>query len=161
MALRKIWVPFSVALTLVQNTRQISTNLLANFETEAAQETIEATVLRVRGFMYVHGLTVGSEAQMAVGLHVDSDAAFTAGAASMQRPDREFGDWMWYHQVHTDGRAIESSSGVFTLLEDIYPLDTKAMRKVERNQKLFFVFATLVGTNMEARIMGRVLLGLH
>ena len=115
----------------------------------------KATIVRIRGMLTMRLLlatSVGDGFHGAIGLCVITDQAFAAGVTAIPGPvtDDGWDGWMWHTYFQVMGIGAQSlgqdvginSQAAFLRI----PIDTKAMRKISDNQKLFGMFeSTEVG----------------
>ena len=138
---RKIWVPFTTTFTIVVGTELLSTNLLANSPLTGSNSA--CTILRMVGSMNYKTDTVGVRADTIAALGVFNDSV---SATTTPNPVSEPYDWMWWRELHSDGRTTEDAAGVFSPWFQEVTFDVRSMRILKANYGLF---AKWSGSNVD------------
>jgi len=108
-----------------------ATDLLANFAGQLGrQPTPGDTIVRIRGYASLKGTTAGSFVQVHIGIML-IDEGQAAGTAPTISTDVQ--NLIWRLDSITSGRVAETAAGVFASVGDIYPIDSRGMRKITRN----------------------------
>jgi len=116
------------------------------------------TMRRFRGTFYVFGTSVANF-HGAVGSFVANDTAIAAGVASLLDPVTDVASdaWFWYQSFHGGGNADPGSAGADS--SQVYTIDSKAMRRVDRGYQVAVVVAnaaaaTAFSVAYSARLLG-------
>ena len=100
-----------------------------------------ATLVRLRGDAYVQLLLAaasGDHMSGALGIGIVNDQAFATGISAMPAPitEQDWDGWIWWKafavMVVTDTEAVDSALNSWH-----FPIDTKAMRKMQAGDTLF------------------------
>ncbi len=133
----------------------------------------DAAILSLRPFTIIrtiieieHGSdqSVATEAQLsAVGLAVVSDISAAAGIASLPKPVTDIGSDLWFaHQSMVNLFTFKSGVGFESPSSSRYTINSKAMRRVNNDQDIVFVFEnSIVGGGATISTLGRMLIKLH
>ncbi len=100
------------------------------------------TVVRVRGLLSIISdqLAASEFAHGAIGFAVVSDQAVAAGIASVPTPTLESGSGLWFlHESWSHSFDFATSIGFQQGGQDMFRLDSKAMRKVDLGQDVAIV----------------------
>ena len=114
---------------------------------DAALFTERVTIARLRGSVYVH-MDAGAALdtmEVALGLIVVKEPAFTAGIASVPSPIVEIEQsWIWHH-LFTMGPAVTATDDGGDISRNMrIEIDSKAQRKVQAGDILTFVWDTVI-----------------
>ena len=103
------------------------------------------TIRRFRGTLFVAGSSATSY-HGAIGAFVAGNNAITAGVASLIDPVTDVSDdaWMWYQSFSGAGTAVITAGPGGT--NQLIPIDSKAMRRVETGYAIAFVVANASAT---------------
>ena len=125
----------STAFTAIAGTTKV---LLASIDVSAANTP--GTIVRTRGgiFVVTGAATAGQNIIGAVGLALVSDVARAAGIGSIPGPftDALWDGWFWYQSLLYQSQSAGAS---FNVEGRFYPIDSKAMRKMEGDSGLVWV----------------------
>jgi len=119
------------------------------------------TVIRIRGLVSVRSDQVVASENMlgAFGIGIVTEQAATAGIASIPHPvtDGGWDGWMW-HTYFADRFTFLDSSGFSDGVSPRhYVIDSKAMRKVDGNERLVVVVENSTATGINVTSMERIL----
>ena len=136
----KVWISSGIATRQAVTTTQVAVGAIGVSLLENAQQ---ATILRIRGHIYLRGTPDAATdfASVGLGLIVVQQAAGTAGGVSVPGPVNDAGaDWMWRTVRFLDAAGLtgESPTGWGSSIFQI-PIDSKAMRKMRADQTLILV----------------------
>ncbi len=131
-----LWLPFKAALTVATGSTNNVGTLLGRYLTEhGAEVPVGTTIGPIRGNYHVHAQTAGEQPVVFAAIYLSPEG----GLASVPVLEDEQIDAMWYDARGLLGKVSEVSSGVFASDGEVYPLMTKAMRKItEIGQELRF-----------------------
>ena len=123
------------------------------------------TVLRFRGEVLIQVVpdAAGDETVVGLGITVVHANAAAAGGASLPGPMADIeADWLWHQFVPLRSIAATAASDVGLGLQARVVIDSKAMRKVEKDEVVVFMAELGTTTVASAVILGglRILSGL-
>ncbi len=128
MARRTVNVPINGSVTFGAENVEGGSDLLGNLLSDAGIETRPGmTIVRIRGYMYLVG-PVGSQVNIACALMVVPEGGISA-------PPNLFGEIVnaiWRFDGLTTGQAREVAASTFEPIFDVYPIETRGMRKFSR-----------------------------
>ena len=152
----KEWSGTTFPLTTLTTTQAV----LASFSHDVTE-----TILRVRGALMVVGIPNAAfdDDVAGFGLIVVTDQALAAGGASIPGPIADpTASWMWHQYVPLTSVAATAASDVGLGLWARIEIDSKAMRKVDRNQTMVLVGELDTGEFNIASVSGGIrILALH
>ncbi len=159
MARRKgFWIPFSLNDTVTASTTTMdSVDALAFISDLGITTRRDMTIARIRGYCTIinDGLDT-SQVDVSTALmvsHEGEDLAITTLlTAKVTSP-------IWRLDTVSSGQNRETAAASFSSIPDIYPVDTKAMRKLDRsNNELHLVSTVGAGANVIIRVRGVIYL---
>ena len=131
------------------NIAAASTKLLIGSFT-LSNPDINETVRRTVGLLQVFSdQIIATEDQVgAFGMCVVMDTAIAAGVASLPGPVTEANDNIWFvWQPVLQGLEFLTGVGFLTAFDRHYPIDSKAMRKVEEGQSVAMIAESTAGSD--------------
>ena len=120
---------------------------------------LQETILRIRGQFLATGVpdTAFDDETVGVGAIVVTDNAVAAGGVSLPGPISDpDASWIWHAYMPLMSLATTSASDVALGCFDRVIVDSKAMRKSNRNESLAFVGQLATGDFGSVRIQGGV-----
>ena len=146
-----------VALAAVAGSTKV---ILDSFTPIAGGET----VIRVRGtFGWASDQEAATEVQLgAVGICVVTEQAATIGITAVPHPntDAAWGGWLWHSYYKSKVFFNTGSAMNFDPLH-VITIDSKAMRKVDEDERLLFIIENSTGEGVDVASNFRILSKLH
>ena len=136
-----------------------SAQAIISFTQADLSEFVPFTIVRTVGLLTTainKDFILNQEYFGAAGLVVVRQAA----GANLPDPMTNVGDDTWFYHQFVGGQE-EASSGVDTVSNIQWPIDSKAMRKVVDGDAIRFMFELLSGDGCELAVGFRMLLKLH
>ena len=118
------------------------------------------TIVRIRGLLSVKSDQTGGDedAVGAFGIAVVEEPAATVGITALPTPTSDIGSDAWmYWTPFTYSVEFADATGFQVNAAQSLVVDSKAMRKVENNQRLVSVIQNISAVGMEFHFMYRVL----
>ena len=115
----------------------------------------DETLLRSRGEVILDGVpnAANDEETVGLGLIVVQEAAGTQGGVSVPGPINDIdADWLWHRFVPMSSSTLSAGASDAILAQRIIELDSKAMRKVARDQVIVMVGELSTGTFATMRL---------
>ena len=154
MARRKIWVPYISSPNAAASTNSLFA-MLANLPGD--HEALGGlTVSRVIGNVSFSPATIAKQAFAMFIAVMHEDQSQTNVAMNTE----SFPGVMWSWLGRSNGAFIETSSGVFTSVEERVYYDVRVQRKLPAQHQLVFVVMNEGGVQINVRIGGRALIAL-
>ena len=149
-----LWVPFKATETIaVSTTSDEGTDLLTFISDVGIATRRDMTIVRIRGTVQITG-AVGSFSKTDVSValmvaHEGEDLARTSLlSAKVVSP-------IWRLDTKVSGQSREVASGNFDPIPDVYMVDTKVNRKLDRtNNELHMVITTGAGSAVTVDMRG-------
>ena len=117
------------------------------------------TIRRIRGTLFVRSAT-SATFHGAIGAFIANDTAIAAGVASLLDPVTNVADdaWLWYQSFHGSNSNAGEPGGAGARASQVYPIDSKAMRRMDIGFAVVFVVANAsVANSFEVALSLRVL----
>jgi len=154
---RGFWIPFSLAHGPTASTTSMdNTDALAFISSIGITTRRDMTIARIRGTVHIvnNPATDQSQVDVSIALMViqpGQDLAITSLlSGTVTSP-------IWRLDTVTTSQTLETASGVFEAKPDVYIVDTKAMRKLDRsNNELRLVSTIGAGSNITIKMRGVV-----
>ena len=115
------------------------------------------TILRIRGNIHISGVPDAAleSDQVGLGMIIASDPAVAAGGAALPGPIADpDAPWIWHQYVPLFGLSSTAASDTAIGLQRLIEIDSKAMRKVDRNETLVLMGELASGGLVTVRAHG-------
>ena len=115
------------------------------------------TLLRSRGSLLIQATPDAADENdiLGIGLIVVNEAASSAGGVSVPGPLNDIdADWLWHQGIAFDSRVATSYTGDHIGLNKRVEIDSKAMRRVARDQTIVLVAEAATGEFVSLRLTG-------
>ncbi len=119
--------------------------------------TSDVTLLRSRGEIIIFATpdAASDDDVVGLGIIVVQEAAATVGGTSVPGPVNDIdADWLWHRFVGLDGGAVSAADSASILTNRIIEIDSKAMRRVKRDQVIVLVAELSTGQFGAVRMSG-------
>ena len=157
------WIA-SADITAVQAIAGNTVVLLQSFTGAQFATLGPVTITRVRGLIHVVSdqLAVSEVGFGAVGFMIVSEKARALGATALPGPitQEDLDAWFLWQPIYSD-IAVNSAIGFDSSAGRDYPLESKAMRKVESEEALVYMGENATTQSMLVASKFRILLKLH
>ncbi len=149
-----LWVPFKAAATVAASTTaDEGTDLLAFLVDADLTARRDMTIARIRGTVSIAnsvGQLTSTDTSVALMVaHEGEDLAQTSLLSALIVSP------IWRLDTVSSGRMVEVAAGDFNPLADVYMVDTKAMRKLDRtNNEVHMLVTTGGGSSVNVVMRG-------
>ena len=160
MARRTLNIPFDTGEHNIAaaTTTESVINLLGNLSDVGLESRPGMTIVRIRGYCAMWAITDGNKNPMRVAIYLTPEG----GTASPRTLVSNVLNAIWRLDTVTSGHTVETAAGVFGDKADIYPVESRGMRKIARaGEELRMLLRNDGGSGVVVRILGTVRLMLE
>ena len=160
MARRTLNIPFDTGEHNIAaaTTTESAINLLSFISDVGLDTRPGMTIVRIRGYCAIWSIVDGVKTPIRVALYMTPEG----GTASPRTLVSNILNVMWRLDTITSGDTVETAAGVFADRADIYPVETRGMRKVARaGEELRMLLRNDGGSGVVVRVLGTVRLMLE
>ena len=153
-----LWLPFDASTTVDAGSDANSADLLTRYLSDVGAEVpVGSTIGPIRGNISLEPVTINAQGAAFCAIYLRRE-----GSNPAPNLDQEPWHAMWYLAAPLTGKTNETAAGVFAPEKDVWPIETRAMRKIsDVGEELVASFSEVTSlTDILTRVMGWIFIKL-